>query len=179
MIEALLVPSDPESVHVLPAMAFTFGAVFFLAMGVNVYFRTRNSVRRRSILDQGLASPEAASSQGWFKNANSLRYQSLASTSALLGDVQRGASRSESEASKLRREMLRAGFFGPRSVFWYQFIRACLLTAGAVGGYLAPRFFWPDASANSSGGGNGRYGRHLRSDRVDGRLRCDFRRQLS
>jgi tight adherence protein C len=151
MIEALLVPiSDPDAVRVLPAMAFTFGAVFFLAMGVNIYFRTRSSVRRRSILDQGLASPEAASSQGWFKNANSLRYQSLASTSALLGDVQRGASRSESEASKLRREMLRAGFFGPRSVFWYQFIRAFLLTAGAAGGYLAHRFFWPDAPANSS-----------------------------
>jgi len=151
MIEALSLPiSDSATVRLAAAMAFTFGAVFFFVVGVNAYMRARSTVRRRSVLDQGLASSEAAGDQGWFKNANSLRYQSLVSTSALLGDVERGASSDEGEASKLRREMLRAGFFDPRSVFWYQFTRVCLLFVAGVGAYLAHRSFLPDASANSS-----------------------------
>ena len=151
MIEALSLPiSDSATVRLAAAMAFTFGAVFFFVVGVNAYMRARSTVRRRSVLDQGLASSEGAGDQGWFKNANSLRYQSLVSTSALLGDVERGASSDEGEASKLRREMLRAGFFDPRSVFWYQFTRVCLLAMAGVGAYVAHRFFLPDASANSS-----------------------------
>jgi tight adherence protein C len=151
MFEALsLSISDPATVSLAAAMAFTFGAVFFLVVGANAYVRTRNTVRRRSILNQGLASAEGSADQGWFKNSSSLRYQSILSTSALLGDVERGASSSESEASKLRREMLRAGFFGPRTVFWYQFARVFLFVGAGIGGYLGRGFFWPDASSTST-----------------------------
>ncbi len=152
MMEALSLPvSDPATIRLAAAMAFTFGAVFFFVVGVNAYIRTRRAVRRRSILDRGLSPSEGTIDQGWLQNANSLRYQSLVSISALLGDVELGAASSgETEASKLRREMLRAGFFGPRSVIWYQFIRVSLLALGGAGGYLAHRFFFPDASANSN-----------------------------
>ncbi len=150
MIEAISIPlSDPMTFRLAATMAFTFAAVFFFVVGVNSYIRTRNAVKRRAMLDRGLASREADFDQGWFKNSNSLRFQSIVSTSALLGDVERGAARSESEASKIKRELLRAGFFGPRSVFWYQFTRACLLVAGGLVGYLAHRHFFPDAAGNS------------------------------
>ena len=142
--------SDPGTVSVTAAMAFAFCAVFFFVVGVNLYVRTRSAVKRRSILDRGLASQEGAAGQEWFKNADSPRYQSILATSALLGDVERGASSGEGEASKLRREMLRAGFFGPRSVFWYQLMRACLLAVAGVGGYLAHGWFLPDAPGSSS-----------------------------
>ncbi len=46
--------------------------------------------------------------------------------------------------------MLRAGFFGPRSVFWYQLMRACLFTVAGVGCYLAHRWFLPNAPVSSS-----------------------------
>ncbi len=138
--------SDPATGRVAAAMAFTFGAVFFFVVGINAYLSAKSAVRRRSALDPGLALPDAAAD----RNANSPRYQSILSTSALLGDVERGASSAESETSKLRREMLRAGFFVPNSVFWYQMARMSLLAAGAVGGYLAHRFFFPYAPASSS-----------------------------
>jgi tight adherence protein C len=150
MIEALLLAiSDPATLRLSAAMVFTFGAVIFFAVGINVYFRTKSTVRRRFMLDQGLALSEGTADQGWFKNSNSLRFQSLMSTSVLLGDVERGASSDENEASKLKREMLRAGFFGPRSVILYQVARAFLFAVAGVGGYLAHCYFWPDALANS------------------------------
>ncbi len=142
--------SDPATGRVAAAMAFTFGAVFFFVVGINAYLSAKSVVKRRSVLDPGLASPDAAADQGWSRNANSPRYQSILSTSALLGDVERGASSGESETSKLRREMLRAGFFVPDSVFWYQMARMSLLAVGVVGGYLGHRFFFPYAPASSS-----------------------------
>ena len=147
MMDAL---SDPATGSLAAAMAFTFGAVFFFVVGLNAYLNAKSAVKRRSIQDQGLASPEVAPGQGSSWTPNSPRDQSILSTSALLSDVERGASSGESETSKLRREMLRAGFFGPGSVFWYQTSRAGLLAVGAVGGYLAHRFFFPGAPASSS-----------------------------
>jgi tight adherence protein C len=149
MIEALsLALSDPATARLAGAMAFTFAAVFCFVVGVSVYIRTRNALRRRSMLNLGLATSAVAADQGWFGNENSLRYQSILSTSELLGEVVRGASTKETEASELRREMLRAGFFGPRSVFWYQFTRVGVLAAAGFGGYLAFSYFFPDAAYN-------------------------------
>ena len=52
MFEALSISiSDPATVSLAAAMAFTFGAVFFFVVGANAYIRTRNTVRRRSILN--------------------------------------------------------------------------------------------------------------------------------
>src|SRR5258706_2459569 len=45
--------------------------------------------------------------------------------------------------------MLRAGFFGPRTVFWYQFTRTCLLVVAGLGGYLLHSHVFPDAASNS------------------------------
>ncbi|MGO9172164.1 MAG: type II secretion system F family protein [Rhodomicrobium sp.] len=95
------------------------------------------------------STSDVALGKGWYENARSLRYQSLLATSALLGDVERGAARNESEASKIRRELLRAGFFGQRAVFWYQTLRASFLAGGCLFGYLAYAYFFPDTAGNS------------------------------
>jgi tight adherence protein C len=137
-----LLVSDPVTAQLAAAMVFTFGAVFFLVVGINAYLGAKSAVKRRSILDRGLDLPQPSTT--------SLQNQTILSTSALLGEVERSVSSGESEVSKIRREMLRAGFFGPRSAFWYQAARVGLLAVAGVGGYLAHRTFFPDASANSS-----------------------------
>jgi tight adherence protein C len=141
--------SDPAMVQLAGAMVFTFAAVFFFVVGVSAYTRARNAVRRRAIINRGFASPEAALDEDWFKNENSLRYQGILATSALLGDVERGAGPNENEASKIKRELLRAGFFGPRTVFWYQLTRTCLLIAASLGGYFAYSHFFAGSAAYS------------------------------
>jgi tight adherence protein C len=147
MLEQLL--SDPQNARLTAAMVFTFAAVFFFIVGVNSYLQARNAVRKRSVAIRGLASPEVAVDQNWFKNENSLRYQSILSTSALLSDVERAAPGNENEASKIKREMLRAGLFDPQAVRWYQAVRVAFLLAGALGGYVAYDYFQPDATSNS------------------------------
>lgn len=141
--------SDPQTLRLTAAMAFTFAAVFFFVVGVNSYLQARHAVRKRSVAIKGLASPEVAVDQNWFKNENSLRYQSILSTSALLSDVERASPAGESEASKIKREMLRAGLFDPQAVRWYQVFRVAFLVAGALAGYVAFGYFQPDATSNS------------------------------
>ncbi|MGO9547804.1 MAG: type II secretion system F family protein [Rhodomicrobium sp.] len=141
--------TDPATSRLAVATVFTFAAVFLFVLGVSTYIRTRLTFKRRVVLNPPGGAPEAALGQGWFENARSLRSQSLSATSALLSDVERGAARDESEASKIKRDMLRAGFFSQRSVYWYQVLRAAFLIAGGLLGYLAYGYYSPDAAANS------------------------------
>ncbi len=62
--------SDPGTLSVAVAMACAFGAVFFFVVGVNAYIGTRSDVKRRSILDRGLASQAGGAGQEWFQNAD-------------------------------------------------------------------------------------------------------------
>jgi tight adherence protein C len=142
--------SDSTNVGLAAAMAFTFGSVFFLVLGVNVYIRSRGALKKRAVKDWTPVTREMAFDQGELINESSPRDQSIMATSALLADVERGAAANEDEASKVRRELLRAGFFSPRSVFWYQMIRACLLVMAGLGGYLLYRYFFPSAAGSSS-----------------------------
>jgi tight adherence protein C len=112
------------------------------------YVRSRVALRRRATRFKAGATGGSAEPRR-FENSRSFQSRSLSATSALLGEVERGAARNESEASKIRRELLRAGFFGERSVFWYQIVRAFLFFAGALLGYIAHVHFLPDAGFNS------------------------------
>ena len=141
--------SDAATVRVAMATAFTFAAVFLLVIGVTSYIRARAAVKRRTAAT-GFAGDAGGASfaPGDVEDARSLRFRDLSATSALLGDVERGAASNESEASKLKRELLRAGFFGPNAVYWYQASRAFLLIAGGLLGYFGYRYFYPDAASN-------------------------------
>src|SRR5262249_9518186 len=78
----------------------------------------------------------AAAKNGWFGHGSALGYQSIASASELLVEAERSNAVNQGEVSELRREMLRAGLFGPRSVFWYQSTRLALLGLGWMCGYV-------------------------------------------
>jgi tight adherence protein C len=140
--------SDPVTARLLAAMVLTFASVFLFVLSVGSYVRARLVVRHRAILardgfKQALVEPFGVEGRRTFQS------QSLIATSALLGDVERGAARNESEASKIKRELLRGGFFSERAVFWYQASRFLLFAGGGCLGYLAYAYSFPDASGNS------------------------------
>lgn len=124
------------------AVFFTFMGAFFLVLGYMDVLRRRGDIRRRAVLDRGM-SLEGNAAQDWLNSTRSLRYQSLSVTSALLGDVERRAKEKETEASKIRRELLRAGFFGENSVIWYQSIRFSLFVALAIAALLLTNSYFP------------------------------------
>jgi tight adherence protein C len=139
-----------DALRVAAATAFTFVAVFLLVLAISSYVRARAAVRRRAVAASlGGSGAGAAFAGGDPGDARSIRYQNLSDTSALLGDVERGASRSESESSKIKRELLRAGFFGTNAVLWYQTSRAVLLVAGALLGYFGYTYFYPEPAMDS------------------------------
>jgi tight adherence protein C len=142
--------SGAATVRVAMATAFTFAAVFLLVLGVSSYMRARVAVKRRAAATSfdGSASGAGLAPDG-LEDPRSLRYQSLSATSALLGDVERGAAGDQTEASKIKRELLRAGFFGPSAVYWYQALRAFLLLAGGLLGYFGHGYLFSDAASNS------------------------------
>ncbi len=140
---------DVSVVRAAMATAFTFAAVFLLVIGVSSYLRGRVAVRRRAAASFGVDAAGEPLGPIHFEDARSLHYQSLSATSVLLGDVERGAARDQSETSKIRRELLRAGFFGPSAIYWYQALRAVLLPAGGLIGYVAYGYFFPASSPDS------------------------------
>ncbi len=117
------------------AVFFTFVAAFFLVLGYMDVLRRRSDIRRRAVLDRNMSTQANAGSQAnvlesdWFNSSRSPRYQSLSVASSLLGDVERRAKEKETESSKIKKELLRAGYFGENSVVLYQSIRLSLLGA--------------------------------------------------
>jgi tight adherence protein C len=137
---------DPATDSMAAVVIFTFAAVFFFIIGISSYLKTRIAVKRRAM--GGTAQGTAFDPEGYEKGLR-FRSQSLLETSAILGDVERGAAKNESEASKIRRELQRAGFFGQRAVLWYQSVRTLLLPIAGLSGYLAHSYFYPDAPTKS------------------------------
>lgn len=138
--------SDPATARMAAVVIFTFAAVFFFIIGISTYIRTRIAVKRRAM--GGTAQGTAFDPEGYERGLR-FRSRSLLETSAILGDVERGAANNESEASKIRRELQRAGFFGQKAVFWYQSLRTLLLPIAGLSGYLAHGYFYPDAPSKS------------------------------
>ncbi|MGA7325189.1 MAG: hypothetical protein WBX25_12035, partial [Rhodomicrobium sp.] len=114
------------SITMFAAVFFTFIAAFFLVLAYMDVLRRRGDIRRRAVLDRNMGAQGTLES-GWFNSPSSLRYQSLSVTSSLLGDVERRGKEKETESSKIRRELSKAGYFGENSVIWYQSIRLSLL----------------------------------------------------
>jgi hypothetical protein len=103
-IEANMVPMLVASI---------FGFVFLALVTIMQAAQVRQDVRRRAVA---------------FNPASGVRPQSGAGTAASVADhatellfsVEKGLSAtSEAGVSKLRGELIRAGFFGKRAVFWY------------------------------------------------------------
>ena len=107
---------------------FTFACVFFLVLAMLDIARRRYSIKRRTAIDLNSGAALFEANQ---RKTRMLSHQSVASTSALLGGVERRSKDDGTEASKIQRDLVRAGFFGPRTVLWYQAIRVFLfLTFG-------------------------------------------------
>lgn len=129
------------------AVFFSFMGVFFLVLGVLDMIRRRNDIRKRAMLDIGLPIEADLPSQSWRATPRSLRSQSLASTSALLGSVERRANEErETESSKIRRELLQAGFFGENALLWYQGARVFLTIGLVILSLILLNWYFPDAA---------------------------------
>ena len=138
-------PNNINSPEMFGAMFFTFTCVFFLVLGFLDIGRRRNDIRRRAVLDRGFYQGGSAPNEDWLNDRKSLRYESVSSTSVLLGDVERRAKEKETEASKIKRELLKAGYFGSNSVLWYQSIRFILFVALGFAAFSIASRYWPAA----------------------------------
>jgi tight adherence protein C len=139
MVEGpLLSLFDPAAIRMAAATALTFATVFSLILWISEYFQTRKALKRRINLYLGPAPATAVPSRDEreLENYAPLRRQSILSTSELLGEVAHGNAANKCQGSKLRRKLLRAGFFNPSSVFWYRLSQVTLLAATSLGGYF-------------------------------------------
>jgi tight adherence protein C len=135
-----------------PDMA-VFGAVFFCFMGIFFFtlaafdfLRRRRDIRKRALVDIDAEVNFNGSPEAWHETTLSLRSQNLASTSALLGAVERRVEMRESESSKLRKDLLKAGYFSESALLWYQGIRLSLTVIFAMGAGVALSLFMTQAS---------------------------------
>jgi tight adherence protein C len=128
-MEALLngISTDPTSTSsaLFGAIFFTFMFMFFLILGMTGLASRRADIRNRILLDRAIKSDGAMPEQEWEAMTRSLRFQSIADSSALLSRVERGAraGEKENEKTRLQRELIRAGYFGTHNVFRYQLVR--------------------------------------------------------
>jgi tight adherence protein C len=120
-------PSD--SSVLFGAIFFTFMFMFFFVLAVTDIVQRRSDIRKRTVIDRGLSASPLGPEQSWETKARSLRFQSFAENSALLGRVERGQKEGEkeSERTKVQRALVNAGFFGPNSALWFHAMRLSLL----------------------------------------------------
>jgi tight adherence protein C len=121
------VTPDPASNGAMLAGAvfFTVMFMFFVGMGVARMANRRADIRNRIRLDRAMKDDGGAVEQDWENAPHSLRFHSVAESSALLADVERNARSGgkETDKTKLQRELTRAGYFRPNATFWYLVIR--------------------------------------------------------
>ena len=121
------------------AIFFTFMCMFFFVLAATDVIQRRNDIRKRATFDGSLSYSDIAPEQEWETTDRSLRFQSFAENSALLGRVERGQRNREKETEKtrLQRELVGAGYFGPHNVIWFQSIRLTILVAVPFVLYIA------------------------------------------
>jgi tight adherence protein C len=112
------------------AIFFTFMFMFFFILAVTDLVQRRNDVRKRAAYDIGSDRSGISLDEPWESTGRSLRFQSYAENSALLARVERNQKRKEKEdeRTRLERELVSAGFFGPTSVLWFKAVRLSFLT---------------------------------------------------
>ncbi len=139
------VTPDPAagSTMLFGAIFFTLMFMFFVVFGATRAANRRSEIRNRILLDRTLKENGGAAEQDWENAPRSLRFQSVAESSALLADVERSArsGEKETEKTKLHRDLVRAGYFGTSAVFWYQMSRIGLgLALPVLAAIALPRF---------------------------------------
>lgn len=111
------------------AVFFIFMCMFFLTLSLTDVFQRRNDVRRRATFEFGGNPGRNDAEDDSEESKRSLRFQSMAENTAVIAKVERRqkAEWHDSERTKLERDLVAAGFFGPNNVLWYQGIRLTLL----------------------------------------------------
>jgi tight adherence protein C len=128
--------------NMLPLIAACmFGFVFLTILAVTQILHVRQAVRRRAIaFNPAFAGPGATSF-----DASSRRAPEAEDASELLHSVEKGLPKGDKRVSKLRRELIRAGFFGKDAVFWYYVARVALACVLALTALALQQRFAPSA----------------------------------
>jgi tight adherence protein C len=135
-------PANPGTM-LFGALFFSFMFMFFLVLGVTGVASRRSVIRNRIFLDRAAKADGNAPEQEWEMMTRSLRFQSVADSSTLLSTVERGAKsgQKESEKTRLQRELVEAGFFGPSTAFRFQAVRLGLTVVLPLLGVFALSYF--------------------------------------
>lgn len=123
ILETIL-PSGEDGTALFAAVFFIALFIFFVVMALSDIFQRRADIKKRTQVDRVLH--QNTGDNEWEDTSRSLRFQNTAANASLLADVERAAKNAgdETEESKLRRELTRAGYFSKSSVGWFQAIRA-------------------------------------------------------
>jgi tight adherence protein C len=139
--------------HALPITGIVvFGFVFFVVLFVVQTIQSRTTVRKRAIAFNPAHSKGLSSNQqsGDRLGMRSLQSHDAEEASELLFAMEKGLSAtSEKRLSKIRRDLIRAGFFSKDAVFYYYLSR---VASGCLAAYLVSvmaRFGLPGISASS------------------------------
>jgi tight adherence protein C len=137
--------AEADGAALVGAVFFTFMFMFFLILAVIDLVQRRADIRKRATYDLGTDRHSIPADQGWENAGRSLRFQSYADNSALLARVERNRkSRGEDERTRLERELVSAGFFGPSSVLWFQAIRMSVMGGVPLLLYVLLAYSGPD-----------------------------------
>jgi tight adherence protein C len=125
--------SQLAGANALPLIGMAvFGFVFFVVLLVVQAIQSRASVRKRAVAFNPAHSKTLSSDKEGFRSgARSLQTYDAEEASELLFAMEKGLSTtSEKRLSKIRRDLIRAGYFSKDAVFYYYFARivsACLI----------------------------------------------------
>jgi tight adherence protein C len=142
--------------HALPIMGIlVFGFVFFVVLFVVQTIQSRTTVRKRAIAFNPAHSKAPSSNRDSLDRlgTRSLQSYDAEEASELLFAMEKGLSATnEKRLSKIRRDLIRAGFFSKDAVFYYYLSR---VASGCLVAYLVSvmaRFGLPGISASSLAG---------------------------
>jgi tight adherence protein C len=139
--------------NLLPAVgAAVFGLVFFAVLVVVQAVQSRTTVRKRAIAfnPAHARTPSPRQDGDSQSGANSLHSFDAEEASELLFAMERGLSAgSDTRLSKIRRDLIRAGYFSKEAVLYYYLARVALAVLAA---YLVSVLVRYGAPAMSAGG---------------------------
>jgi tight adherence protein C len=132
--------------NMVPLIAASmFGFVFLTVLGLTQIVQRRQAVRRRAVAFNPASGGLGVAGFG----IGSLRTGDSDAASELLYSVERGLPRGDRQVSKLRQELIQAGFFRNDAVFYYYVIRLALAFALAALAVTLLRRFVPTAAVGT------------------------------
>src|SRR3974390_130593 len=100
MIDVLsLPPGETGAVRLAAVMAFTFAAAFCLVLAIGAHIRRKTAFKRRSMLGPGSSARPTGAEEGGPGTENVLGYESIVSTSELLGEAERNNAANQSDGA--------------------------------------------------------------------------------